>query len=159
MKCSISLLAGALLAVSFSASALELDSQEVGYNIEARGARPVVAQLGKAGQFSAVENSIRLGDDNWIALAPKLAGGGNAGFTAGIKSALSAALIYNPAAVLQALNKGNDLPLNDICTAPPEVQGDTAITSFRERAARALSTVRVGDLSAPRDACIAALKG
>ena len=155
MKCSISLLAGALLAVSFSASALTLDSQEVGYNIEARGARPVVAQLGKAGQFSAVENSIRLGDDNWIALAPKLAGGGNAGF----KSALSAALIYNPAAVLQALNKGNDLPLKDICTAPPEVQGDTAITSFRERAARALSTVRVGDLSAPRDACIAALKG
>ena len=41
MKCSISLLAGALLAVSFSASALALDSQEVGYNIEARGARPV----------------------------------------------------------------------------------------------------------------------
>ena len=39
MKCSISLLAGALLAVSFSASALALDSQEVGYNIEARGAR------------------------------------------------------------------------------------------------------------------------
>lgn len=61
MKCSISLLAGALLAVSFSASAMALDSQEVGYNIEARGARPVVAQLGKAGQFSAVENSIRLG--------------------------------------------------------------------------------------------------
>ena len=55
------LLAGALLAVSFSASAMALDSQEVGYNIEARGARPVVAQLGKAGQFSAVENSIRLG--------------------------------------------------------------------------------------------------
>lgn len=118
-----------------------------------------MAQLGKAGQFNAVENSIRLGDDNWIALAPKLAGGGNAGFTAGIKSALSAALIYNPAAVLQALNKGNDLPLNDICTAPPEVQGDTAVTSFRQRATRALSTVRVGDLSAPRDACIAALKG
>ena len=61
--------------------------------------------------------------------------------------------------MLQALNKGNDLPLNDICTAPPEVQGDTAITSFRQRATRALSTVRVGDLSAPRDACIAALKG
>ncbi|MHA0851433.1 hypothetical protein ACV094_06705 [Serratia nematodiphila] len=159
MKCSISLLAGALLAVNFSASAMALDSQEVGYNIEARGARPVVAQLGKAGQFGAVENSIRLGDDSWIALAPKLAGGGNAGFTAGIKSALSAALIYNPAAVLQALNKGNDLSLNDICTAPPEVQGDTAISSFRERATHALSTVRVGDLSAPRDACIAALKG
>ena len=158
MKCSISLLAGALLAVSFSASAMALDSQEVGYNIEARGARPVVAQLGKAGQFSAVENSIRLGTTAGLPWRP-LAGGGNAGFTAGIKSALSAALIYNPAAVLQALNKGNDLPLNDICTAPPEVQGDTAITSFRERAARALSTVRVGDLSAPRDACIAALKG
>ena len=121
-------------------------------------ARPVVAQLGKAGQFSAVENSIRLGTTAGLPWR-LLAGGGNAGFTAGIKSALSAALIYNPAAVLQALNKGNDLPLNDICTAPPEVQGDTAITSFRERAARALSTVRVGDLSAPRDACIAALKG
>ena len=157
MKCSISLLAGALLAVSFSASAMALDSQEVGYNIGAR-ARPVVAQLGKAGQFSAVENSIRLGTTAGLPWR-LLAGGGNAGFTAGIKSALSAALIYNPAAVLQALNKGNDLPLNDICTAPPEVQGDTAITSFRERAARALSTVRVGDLSAPRDACIAALKG
>ncbi|MBB1186217.1 hypothetical protein EII09_28985, partial [Klebsiella pneumoniae] len=79
MKCSISLLAGALLAVNFSASGMARDSQEVGYNIEARGARPVVAQLGKAGQFGAVENSIRLGDDSWIALAPKLAGGGNAG--------------------------------------------------------------------------------
>ena len=156
MKCSISLLAGALLAVSFSASAMALDSQEVGYNIEARAR----AGRGTVGQGRAVQRRGKqhpVGDDSWIALAQ--AGGGNAGFTAGIKSALSAALIYNPAAVLQALNKGNDLPLNDICTAPPEVQGDTAITSFRERAARALSTVRVGDLSAPRDACIAALKG
>ncbi|CAI0702439.1 Uncharacterised protein [Serratia entomophila] len=159
MKCSISLLAGALLAVSFASSARALDSQEVGYNIEARGAAPVVAQLAKAGQLQAVEDSIRLGDDSWIALAPKLANGGNARFTTGIKSALSSALVYNPAAVLHALNKGNNLPINDICTAPPEVQGDTAITSFRQRATHALSMVRVGDLSAPRDACIAALKG
>lgn len=159
MKCSVSLLAGTLLAVSFSSSAMAPDAQEIGYNIEARGAAPVVAQLAKAGQLHAVEDSIRLGDDGWIALAPKLANGGNAGFTSGIKSALSSALVYNPAAVLHALNQGNNLPINDICTAPPEVQGDTAITSFRQRATHALSTVRVGDLGAPRDACMAALKG
>ncbi len=132
-----------------------------GGRLQYRSARRAAGR-GTVGQGRAVQRRGKqhpAGDDSWIALAPKLAGGGNAGFTAGIKSALSAALIYNPAAVLQALNKGNDLPLNDICTAPPEVQGDTAITSFRQRATRALSTVRVGDLSAPRDACIAALKG
>ncbi|MDW5500282.1 hypothetical protein R6Y99_10835 [Pseudomonas lundensis] len=158
MKLSVPLLAGALLVASFSSLAMSLDPQEVGYNIEAHGAAPVVAQLAKAGQLTAVENSIKLGDDSWIALAPKLASGGNVAFTAGIKSALSYALAYNPAAVLHALDKGNDLPINDICTAPPEVQGDTAITTFKQRAAHALSTVRVGDLSAPRDACIASLK-
>ncbi len=158
MKFSVSLLACGIFAVSFSALATPLNVQEVGYNIEAHGATPVVAQLAKAGQLAAVEDSIRLGDDGWIALAPKLANGGNARFTLGIKSALSSALVYNPAAVLHALNQGNDLPINDICTAPPEIQGDTAITNFKQRAKHALSTVRVGDLSAPRDACIAALK-
>ena len=85
MKCSISLLAGALLAVSFSASAMALDSQEVGYNIARRA-----AGRGTVGQGRAVQRRGKqypVGDDSWIALAPKLAGGGNAGFTAGIKSA------------------------------------------------------------------------
>lgn len=158
MKLPIPLLTGVLLVVSFSSLASSLDPQEVGYNIEARGAAPVVAQLARAGQLASVENSIKLGDDSWIALAPKLANGGNAAFTTGIKSALSFALAYNPAAVLHALDKGNNLPINDICTAPPEVQGDTAITSFKQRATHALTTVRVSDLSAPRDACIASLK-
>ncbi|ENG6107153.1 hypothetical protein ACAY19_002082 [Serratia liquefaciens] len=158
MKFSFALLTGALLVVSFNSLAMSLDSQEVGYNIETRGAASVVAQLAKAGQLAAVEKNIKLGDDNWIALAPKLANGGNASFTAGVKSALSSALVYNPAAVLHALDKGNNLPINDICTAPPEVQGDTAITTFKQRATHALTTVRIGDLSAPRDACIASLK-
>ena len=95
MKFSFALLTGALLVVSFNSLAMSLDSQEVGYNIEARGAASVVAQLAKAGQLAAVEKNIKLGDDNWIALAPKLANGGNASFTAGVKSALSSALLVD----------------------------------------------------------------
>ena len=56
-----------------------LNYQEVNYNIEARGAQAVVAELAKAGQLPTVVNNIQLGDDNWIAMAQKLAKGGNVG--------------------------------------------------------------------------------
>lgn len=119
MKSHLLFIAGGLLAISGSTFAMSLNYQEVGYNIEARGARAVVAELARAGQLPAVENNIKLGDDNWIAMAPKLADGGNASFTAGIKSALSSALIYNPAAVLKAVSDSKTLTLSEICTPPP----------------------------------------
>ncbi|WP_016584699.1 hypothetical protein, partial [Yersinia pestis] len=104
MKFHLPFIVGGLLAMSSSAFAMSLNYQEVGYNIEARGARAVVAELEKSGQLPAVENNIKLGDDNWIAMAPKLASAGNPKFTEGVKSALSSALIYNPAAVLKAVS-------------------------------------------------------
>lgn len=158
MKSHLLFIAGGLLAISGSAFAMSLNYQEVGYNIEARGARAVVAELAKAGQLPAVENNIKLGDDNWIAMAPKLADGGNASFTAGVKSALSSALIYNPAAVLKAVSDSKTLTLSNICTAPADAKDSAAKASFQQRATHTLSTIRNSDMMSQRDNCLAELK-
>ncbi|ARY99785.1 Uncharacterised protein [Yersinia ruckeri] len=158
MKTPLLLIAGGLLATSFSSLAMSLNYQEVSYNIEARGAKAVVAELAKSGQLAAVENNIKLGDDNWIAMAPKLADGGNQKFTQSIKSALSSALIYNPAAVLRAVSDSKTLALTDVCTAPTEATDSAAKTSFQQRASHTLSTIRNNDMTGPRDTCLAELK-
>lgn len=158
MKSHLPFIVGGLLAMSSSAFAMSLNYQEVGYNIEARGARAVVADLAKSGQLPAVENNIKLGDDNWIAMAPKLADAGNAKFTEGVKSALSSALIYNPAAVLKAVNSSKTLKLSDICTAPADAKDREAKTSFQQRASRTLSTIKNNDMMGLRDSCLAELK-
>lgn len=49
MKFHLPFIVGGLLAMSSSAFAMSLNYQEVGYNIEARGARAVVAELEKSG--------------------------------------------------------------------------------------------------------------
>ncbi len=158
MKSHLLFIAGGLLAISSSALAISLNYQEVGYNIEVRGARAVVVELAKAGQLPAVENNIKLGDDNWIAMASKLADGGNASFTAGIKSALSSALIYNPAAVLKAVSNSKTLTLSEICTAPADAKDSAAKASFQQRATHTLSTIRNSDMMSQRDSCLAELK-
>ncbi|CNE49902.1 Uncharacterised protein [Yersinia nurmii] len=158
MKTPLLLLAGGLLVTSFSSLAMSLNYQEVGYNIEARGAKAVVAELAKSGQLSAVENNIKLGDDNWIAMAPKLVEGGNQKFAQGVKSALSSALIYNPAAVLKAVGDSHSLALSDVCTAPADATDSAAKISFKQRASRTLSTIRNSDMMTTRDSCIAELQ-
>ncbi|CNH92544.1 Uncharacterised protein [Yersinia aldovae] len=158
MKSHLLFIAGGLLTISGSALAMSLNYQEVNYNIEARGARAVVTELAKSGQLPALENNIKLGDDNWIAMAPKLADGGNAKFTAEVKSALSSALIYNPAAVLKAVSNSKTLPLSEICTAPADAKDSAAKTSFQQRASHTLSTIKNNDMLSQRDSCLAELK-
>ncbi|AAM83724.1 hypothetical protein CQP30_16055 [Yersinia pestis] len=158
MKFHLPFIVGGLLAMSSSAFAMSLNYQEVGYNIEARGARAVVAELEKSGQLPAVENNIKLGDDNWIAMAPKLASAGNPKFTEGVKSALSSALIYNPAAVLKAVSGSKILTLSDVCTAPIDVKDSEAKANFQQRASRTLLTIKNSDMAGPRDSCLAELK-
>ncbi|SUB31645.1 Uncharacterised protein [Yersinia pseudotuberculosis] len=154
MKFHLPFIVGGLLAMSSSTFAMSLNYQEVGYNIEARGARAVVAELEKSGQLPAVENNIKLGDDNWIAMAPKLASAGNAKFTEGVKSAL----IYNPAAVLKAVSGSKILTLSDVCTAPIDVKDSEAKANFQQRASRTLLTIKNSDMAGPRDSCLAELK-
>lgn len=154
MKGYLPLLASGLLSLSASSWAMSLDVQEVGYNIEARGASSVVAELARSGQLSAVANNIKLGDDSWIALAPKLANAGNSHFTQQVKSALSAALLYNPAAVITTVSHSTNLTLTEICHAPPE--SDSA--NFQQRAERVLMTIKNSDLLAKRDSCLTSLK-
>lgn len=153
MKYPVSLLACGLLIVSVNSLAIPLDPLAVGYNIDARGARSVVSELAGADQLTAVENSIRLGDDNWIALAPKLIDGGNPQFTSGIKAALSSALLYNPAAVLGTVDHAHSLSVEEVCSTPKNGGAD-----FQQRALHTLSTIRNADLFALRDACTSALQ-
>lgn len=91
-------------------------------------------------------------------MAPKLASAGNPKFTEGVKSALSSALTYNPAAVLKAVSGSKILTLSDVCTAPIDVKDSEAKANFQQRASRTLLTIKNSDMAGPRDSCLAELK-
>lgn len=75
-----------------------------------------------------------------------------------MKSALSSALTYNPAAVLKAVSGSKILTLSDVCTAPIDVKDSEAKANFQQRASRTLLTIKNSDMAGPRDSCLAELK-
>ena len=64
------------------------------------GAEATIAALAKAGQWDAVADRMGTGDARWIALAPRLAPGSDAGSAEDLGISLAFSLPKNPRAVL-----------------------------------------------------------
>ena len=90
-----------VLAVSAPSPAAIRDS------IKREGAKATIADLAKADQWDAVSDRMDSGSADWIALAPLLASGSDAGSAEDLGISLAFSLPKNPNAVLAALDPAN----------------------------------------------------
>ncbi len=133
-------------------------------SIRQHGAAATIARLwGKGGWPSQWDWVIdRMGDGNagWIALAPKLAPGSDAGSSEDLGIALAFALPKNPRAVLAALDLGNGIVLgaDRVCGAPFIEDTVKDIPAYRRRAIRAVKAVSNPHLKMAKTACLTALR-
>lgn len=120
------------------------------------GAEATVRSLSKDGHWNAVEAEIGTGDADWVALAPLLAPGTDAGTSEGLSISLADALPKNPRAVLAVLNvRGGDmLGAEHVCAAPFIEDTAEHQASYKKSALRSLSGITEASLQPARVACI-----
>src|SRR5271155_932831 len=128
----------ALLAAS-PALAAPLSPDAIARDIATHGASAVVARLLANGDYDRVMDRIDTGEARWVALAPKLAPGADAGAAEELPIALAFALPKNPRAVLAVLGGANGFPVEDVCSAP-FIEGTIKdIPAYVKRAAKAVA--------------------
>jgi len=128
-------------------------------DIQVQGAEAVVQRLFKHGDYDRVLGRIDSGASDWVALAPKLAPGTDAGTAEALPIALAFALPKNPAAVLAVLDPQSEILAPDSVCGVPFIE-DTVkdIPGYIKRARAAVSKVADPGLQAMKTACLAALK-
>lgn len=100
------------------------------------------------------------GDARWIALAPRLAPGTDAGTSEGLGIALAHALPRNPRAVLAVLGVAGgpvSVSAGRVCGVPFIEDTVKDLTAYRRRAARAVRGVTDPSLVRARAACLSVL--
>jgi hypothetical protein len=140
-------------------AASPLSPDRIAAEIQAQGAEAVVQRLFKHGDYDRVLAKIDTGAASWVALAPKLAPGTDAGTAEALPIALAFALPKNPAAVLAVLDPQNEILAPDSVCGVPFIE-DTVkdIPGYIKRARAMVSKVADPGLQAMKAACLAALK-
>jgi hypothetical protein len=129
---------------------------EVEASLARNGARATVSALFDQRRWDYVSDRIGAGDGAWVALAPRLAAGADAGTAEDLPIALAFALPRNPAAVLAALGSGA-FDIGEVCGAP-FIEGTVSdLPAYVRRARAAVRRVDAPALAAARRACLAAL--
>ena len=124
------------------------------------GAKAVVDALWKSDRWRGVEKRIGSGDGAWLALAPRLAPGTDAGASEGLGIALAYALPRNPRAVLAVLGPPDgpvSLTGDRVCGVPFIEDQVKDLPAYRRRAIRAVHDVRAPALAGVRGACLRSL--
>lgn len=123
------------------------------------GPLATVRALDADGRWDAILDRIGVGDPRWIALAPGLAPGADAGTAEGLGIALATGLPRAPAAVLAVLSPQGpgSLAPDRVCSAP--FIEDTAAHqhSYKAQALAAVATVTAPGLATMASACKAQL--
>ncbi len=149
-----------VLAFAISTSALaaaRLTPETIAADIAAHGADNVVAKLAKTGDYDRVLDHIGKGEAQWVALAPKLAPGTDAGWAEALVISLAFALPKNPQAVLALLIGKDAFQVDDVCGAP-FIEGTVKdVPGYIRRAKAAVAKVTDPSLQSARAACLAAL--
>ena len=129
-------------------------------DIEHRSAKAVVDHLWNSHAWDLVVDHISRGEEAWIALAPSLAAGTDAGASETLSVSLADALPRNPEAVLAVLDltDGPVLGPGQVCSAPFYDDSKAASARYRRRALQAVKAIRDPRLNAARDACLTRLK-
>lgn len=135
-----------------------LSSEAVEHDIAKHGARETVSRLWSTGEYDKIMDAIDSGDARWIALAPKLAAGADAGAAEELPIALAFALPKNPHAVLNVLLPPNGLPIEDVCGAPFIEGTIKSIPGYVRETERAVAAVSDSRLTEVREACLAQLR-
>jgi hypothetical protein len=148
---------GAALA-SAAACAASLSPERIAKEIASRGAQAVVERLTKDGDYDRVLGHIDSGDGSWVALAPKLAPGADAGNAEALVISLAFALPNNPGAVLSILSGKDGFAPEDVCSAP-FIEGTVRdIAAYVRKAEAAVSRVTDPGRQAVKAACLAQLR-
>jgi hypothetical protein len=152
------ILALALVAGTDALAATALSPEGIAQDIEANGAKAVVDRLWNSGDYDRLLDHIDKGTSAWVALAPKLAAGTDAGSSEGLTIALAYALPRNPEAVLAVLDPKNAVLKPDMVCGAPFIE-DTVkdMPRYIKRAKAAVSRVKVRSLEENKAACLAAL--
>ena len=129
-------------------------------SIDQRGAKATIAVLAKADQWDQVADRMGSGDARWIALAPKLAPGSDAGSAEDLGIALAFSLPKNPQAVLAALDPANGhiIGVGRVCGMPFIEDTVKDRPAYRRLALRAVAGVSAPALSQRRAACLTELR-
>jgi hypothetical protein len=138
-------------------AAPQLTPQAIAADIAAHGADVVVAKLAKNGDYDRVLGHIDKGEAEWVALAPKLAPGTDAGWAEALSISLAFALPKNPKAVLALLAGKDAFAADDICSAP-FIEGTIKdVPGYIRRAKAAVAKLSDPSLQSAKAACLAAL--
>jgi hypothetical protein len=151
------LLTFTLLPLAVAAQAEPISAAQIGRNIHAQGARPVVQSLDRTHRFDSVLDRIASGSGAWVRLAPQLAKGTDAGDSFGLTVALAEALPKNPAAVLAVLDDGPVTGANVVCAVPFVEPAPGVVQTYLDKAIPAVKGVRPSAQTASVGACLDAL--
>jgi len=155
MKAMALILAVLTGTAAWAAGALSPD--KIAADIAARGAAKAVARLAANGDYDRVLGHIDNGDPRWLALAPKLAPGADAGNAEALVIALAFALPRNPAGVLALLQGKDAFAAADVCEAPFIEDTVKDVPAYVRRARAAVSAVNDPRLASAKVQCLAAL--
>jgi hypothetical protein len=155
MKAVILILAALIGTAAMAASALSPNA--IAADIAAHGADAVVARLNANGDYDRVLGHIDSADSHWLALAPKLAPGTDAGTAEALVIALAFALPRNPGGVLALLQGKDAFAAADVCGAPFIEDTVKDIPAYVRRARAAVSAVNDLRLATAKAQCLAAL--
>lgn len=149
--------AALILAVVAVRAAPTVAPQAVRQSIRDQGARQTINELQRRGQWEAITDAMDAGQPAWIALAPLLAGGSDAGSAEDLGISLAFALPKNPQAVLTALDMRDGVILGPsrVC-GRPFIEG-TEPRGYKARSLAALGRVTAPDLGRRKQACLHAL--
>jgi hypothetical protein len=144
----------AAAATGQAAAQQDLTPQLVSALLDAKGPPGPAWHMPEEG-LAPILTGIGNGDPAWLALAPRLKGGGNAGFNESLPIALSRALQHNPAAVLRLL--GPDFPPAVICRDNEIDPQPGAVRAYYAATIPAVRNVTDQGLAAMRGDCLAKL--
>ena len=131
---------------------------EIAVSLTRYGARSTVSALFDQRRWDYVSDRIGAGDRPYLALAPRLAAGADAGAAEDLPIALAFALPRNAPAVLTALAPGGGLDAAEVCDAPFIEDTVSDIPAWRRSAAAAVRRVADPRLAAVKATCLAALE-
>lgn len=153
--------AAALLLIAHVASAaLPLTPSSIAADVREHGAKATVDALLKAREWDGVADKMGGGDSRWIALAPMLAPGSDAGSAEDLGISLAFSLPLNAPAVLAALDPANGpiVGAQRVCEMPFIEDTVTDLAGYKRQAIRAVEAVRGASLVPRRNACLAVLR-
>lgn len=149
--------AGATAASAAPRFAEHPSAAEVAASLVRYGPRATVSALWDKRRWDYVSDRIGAGDAAWVALAPRLAAGADAGIAEDLPVALAFALPRNAPAVLAALASGA-FDVDEVCGAPFIENTVSDIPAYRRQAQAAVLRVAVPRLASVRAACLRALE-